>query len=195
MCVVRANQNAERPVSTRPLSGISVGRITSNVEIRSEATSSRRSSSSAYSSRTFPLPRCTATSGMDVLLAQGAEPLEDDVDVPRVRAEVEDGVEIDTGGDFVVGTRERREVDARVPGTDRVSLPAPGGVDTPETRVDEREPQPLAEVEAMARLQLLAHPLGAHDEALHQPREPVEHVVDGEKGVGEGDPRRRGMRD
>ena len=35
MCRVRANQNADIPVSTRPLSGIGVGRMTSNVEIRS----------------------------------------------------------------------------------------------------------------------------------------------------------------
>jgi hypothetical protein len=47
MCLVLANQNPERPVSTRPLSGISVGRTTSNVEIRSLATSSRRSPSRA----------------------------------------------------------------------------------------------------------------------------------------------------
>ena len=47
MSRVRANQKAESPVRTRPLSGISVGRITSKVEIRSDATSSRRSSSSA----------------------------------------------------------------------------------------------------------------------------------------------------
>src|SRR4029450_6212029 len=58
---VRANQNAERAVRTRPFAGMSVGSTTSKVEIRSEATSSSRSSSSAYSSRTFPLPRCTAS--------------------------------------------------------------------------------------------------------------------------------------
>ena len=44
---VRANQNADSPVSTRPLSGISVGSTTSKVEIRSLATSSRRSESSS----------------------------------------------------------------------------------------------------------------------------------------------------
>ena len=44
---VCANQNAESPVSTRPLSGISVGSTTSKVEMRSLATSSSRSSSSA----------------------------------------------------------------------------------------------------------------------------------------------------
>jgi hypothetical protein len=47
MCAVRANQNADSPVSTRPLSGIGVGSTTSNVEMRSEATSSSRSSASA----------------------------------------------------------------------------------------------------------------------------------------------------
>ena len=46
-CLVRANQKPESPVRTRPLSGISVGRTTSNVEMRSLATSSRRVSSSA----------------------------------------------------------------------------------------------------------------------------------------------------
>ncbi len=55
MCVVRENQNAERPVRTRPLSGIGVGKTTSNVEIRSLATSSSRSSSNAKISRTLPL--------------------------------------------------------------------------------------------------------------------------------------------
>src|SRR5262245_33499091 len=58
---VRANQNAERPVRTRPLSGITVGCTKSNVEMRSVATSKSRSASSAYRSRTFPLPRRTAS--------------------------------------------------------------------------------------------------------------------------------------
>jgi hypothetical protein len=47
MARVRTNQKAARPVSTRPLSGISVGRITSKVEMRSDATRSSRSSSRA----------------------------------------------------------------------------------------------------------------------------------------------------
>src|SRR5260221_11618519 len=64
------NQKPESPVSTRPLSGISVGRTTSKVEMRSLATSSRRSSSSAYSSRTFPDARCVA-SGMNGFLLGG----------------------------------------------------------------------------------------------------------------------------
>ena len=44
---VSANQNRDNAVSTRPLSGIGVGSTTSNAERRSEATSSRRSASSA----------------------------------------------------------------------------------------------------------------------------------------------------
>src|SRR5215467_8049659 len=85
------NQYPERPVSTRPLSGISVGRTTSKVEIRSDATSNRRCSSRAYSSRTLPLPMCSA-SGMDGLLLVGetAQPLEGAVEMGDRRVEIED---------------------------------------------------------------------------------------------------------
>ena len=44
MSVTRSYQWSEHAVSTRPLSGIGVGRITSNALIRSVATMSRRSS-------------------------------------------------------------------------------------------------------------------------------------------------------
>src|ERR1035437_8499094 len=50
---VWANQKRDRPVSTRPLSGIGVGRTTSKAESRSLATSSRRSPTSNRS-RTLP---------------------------------------------------------------------------------------------------------------------------------------------
>src|SRR5919202_2358294 len=97
---VRTNQKADSPVSTRPLSGISVGRTTSNVEMRSLATSSSRSSSSAYSSRTFPVPTWATASGMNGFLLpdERAEALEDGVDVADGRIEVEDGVEVDPTG-------------------------------------------------------------------------------------------------
>src|SRR5262245_2101493 len=49
-----ANQNRDSPVSTRPLSGIAVGRTTSNADSRSDATRSSRSASSPYRSRTLP---------------------------------------------------------------------------------------------------------------------------------------------
>ena len=50
---VRPNQKWERPVSTRPLSGIGVGRTTSKAEMRSDATISSRSPK-PYISRTLP---------------------------------------------------------------------------------------------------------------------------------------------
>src|SRR5438034_4760217 len=53
-CSVSANQNRDSPVRTRPLSGIGVGRITSNALIRSEATITSRSGSTRYRSRTLP---------------------------------------------------------------------------------------------------------------------------------------------
>src|SRR6188508_3880505 len=108
---VRANQKPERPVRTRPLSGISVGRTTSKVEIRSLATSSRRSSSSAYSSRTLPLPTWTA-SGMDGLLSrhERGQALEHGVDVAGVGGEVEDGVEVDPSRDLRVDRGELAQV-------------------------------------------------------------------------------------
>src|SRR4249919_1447053 len=105
---VRANQKPERPVSTRPLSGISVGRTTSNVEILSLATSRSRSASSSKISLTLPLATWTA-SGMDGLLlsfgdllGEGAEAFEDDVDVPEGVVEVESGRQrlwVETGAD------------------------------------------------------------------------------------------------
>src|SRR3954463_15393339 len=110
--LVRANQNAESPVSTRPLSGISVRRTTSKVEIRSLATSKRRSSSSSYSSLTLPLPTCMAASGMNRVLLSGelAQPLEDGVDVTCVPAAVEDRVEVDPARDLFVRAHELAEV-------------------------------------------------------------------------------------
>src|SRR5271157_24012 len=53
MSAVWRNQNRDSPVSTRPLSGIGVGRTTSNADSRSLATSSRRSPTSNRS-RTLP---------------------------------------------------------------------------------------------------------------------------------------------
>ena len=57
---VRANQKRDSPVSTRPLSGMGVGSTTSNAESRSDATSSSRSASRAYRSRTLPERRNAA---------------------------------------------------------------------------------------------------------------------------------------
>src|SRR4051812_41983047 len=119
---VCANQNAERPVRTRPLSGISVGRTTSNVEIRSLATSSSRSSSIVNSSRTFPLATWTSVSDMSLLSRQVVEPLEGGVEVARVRAVVECLADVDASGDPRVRLDERAEVEPFVPCAERVLL-------------------------------------------------------------------------
>src|SRR5947209_3246978 len=165
---VRANQKPDNPVSTRPLSRISVGRTTSKVEMRSLATSSRRSSSSAYSSRTLPLPTW-AVSGMDRFLLpyEGAEPLEDGVDVTGVGGEIEDGVEVDASRELAIGSDELAKILFLVPGAKRVPLNEAVGLIALEPRLDEREQEPLAEEETMARLEIAPHPLGPHHEPLH----------------------------
>src|SRR4249919_4133126 len=142
---VRANQKPERPVRTRPLSGISVGRTTSNVEMRSLATSSRRPASSSNSSRTLPLPTWTAASGMDWLLSWGesGKPLEHSVDVPGVPAEIEDHVEIDPARDRLVRSDELAEVPLLLQRLNRVRLDQPVRGVALEPGLDEREQETL----------------------------------------------------
>src|SRR3954468_7595389 len=124
---VRVNQKPDRPVSTRPLSGISVGRMTSKVEMRSLATRSKRSSSSAYSSRTFPLATCVAASGMNgfLLRNEAADTVEDAVEMGDRRVEVEDGCEsvlVETRSDLAVGANEVGEFAPFLPRLHRVAL-------------------------------------------------------------------------
>src|SRR4029079_5000462 len=81
---VLENQTLDRPVSTRPLSGISVGRTTSNADSLSDATNSSRSSPIAYRSRTLPErtnePAVELTGDMDFCL-QAVESGDDGGDV------------------------------------------------------------------------------------------------------------------
>src|SRR4051812_2700442 len=164
MCFVRANQKPERPVRTRPLSGIGVGRTTSNVEMRSLATSSRRSSSSAYSSRTLPLPTCTAVSDMDglLLLGEAMDAVEDAVEMGDGGGEIEHLVEpfrAEAAGDRGVGTRELDEVALFVPGAHRRDLHERVGVGALEPRLDERKQQPVREEQVVRRVEVPPHPL------------------------------------
>src|SRR3954452_3298446 len=139
MSCVRANQNADRPVSTRPLSGISVGKTTSKVEIRSLATSSSRSSSTSYSSRTFPLPTCVTASGMNRILLSGelAQPLEDGVDVTCVPAEVEDPIELAAAADPLARAHQLAEVLLLLVRPQRVPLQEPVCLPAGQARLDE----------------------------------------------------------
>src|SRR4051812_17640873 len=186
MCFVRANQKPERPVRTRPLSGIGVGRTTSNVEMRSLATSSRRSSSSAYSSRTLPLPTCTAVSDMGglLLLGEAMDAVEHAVEMSDGGGEIEDLVEAlraETVGDRGVGARELHEVALFVPRAHRRGLHERVGVCALEPRLDERQQQAVREEQVVRRVEVAAHPLGIDDEPLDDPGEPVEHVVEREE--------------
>ena len=61
--------------------------------------------------------------------------------------------------------------------------------------LDQREQHALREEEAVARLQVRAHPLGQDDEAFDQPGEPVEHVVEREERVRHDDALGRRVRD
>src|SRR5918996_6460899 len=93
---VSANQNRDSPVSTRPLSGTSVGSTTSNALMRSDATSSNRPSGSSYRSRTLPDRRNRSAVSMAYLgrRRQRVEPFDDCVDVAQERGLVEACVEI-----------------------------------------------------------------------------------------------------
>src|SRR4051794_27207303 len=197
MSRVRANQNAESPESTRPLSGISVGRTTSKVEIRSLATSNSRSSSIVNSSRTLPLATWTSVSDMHGLLmcGQGVESFEDGVEMSRVRAEVEGLAQVDPAGDPLVGLDERREVQLLVPGPEGVLLDEPVRLVPRQAGLDEREQDALAEEEAVTRVEVRTHPAGEDDEALDEPRKAVEHVVEREERIRQNDPLGRGVRD
>src|SRR3954453_4673223 len=197
MCFVRANQKPERPVSTRPLSGISVGRTTSNVEMRSLATSKSRSSSSAYSSRTFSLPTCRAASGMNrfLLSDEGVEAVEHGLDVTHGRVEVEDGVEIDAACQLAIGAHELDEVRLLFPCTHRVCLDGAVRIVPREPGLDEREQQTMAEEQTVTGVEVAAHALWIDDETLDDPVEAIEHVVECKEGVGNDDSLRRRLRD
>src|SRR5581483_9909064 len=123
-------------------------------------------------SRTFPDATCWAASGMGWFPLQGFETGEDGVDVAGVGGQVERGGEIDARGDLLL------------PGPHRGALHEPVRVVAGEPRLDERAEDALGEEQEVARLEVAAHPLGPHDETLDEPREAVEHVVEGEERVG-----------
>src|SRR4051794_31457255 len=153
--------------------------------MRSLATSKSRSSSSAYSSRTFPLPTCRAASGMDrfLLSDEGVQAIEDRVDVTDGRVEVEDTVEIDAARELGGMTHELGEIRLLLPGAHRMRLHrAIRGV-AGETGLDEREQQTVAEEETVARIEVASHPFGIDDQAGDDPVEAIEHVVECEERV------------
>src|SRR3990172_1484399 len=199
---VRLNQNPDRPVSTRPLSGIALGSTTSNVEMRSVATKSRRSASSSKISRTLPLPTCTAVeSDMNWFLLSGrqrGQALEERVDVPEGLSQVEDLAErlrAEPARNLPVCLHERAKVELLLPRAEGVPLHEAIGLVAGEARADEREEEALAEDETVRGLKVSAHPIRIDDEAFRQPGEAIEHVIECEKGVGNRDPLGARVRD
>src|SRR5262245_40167510 len=104
---------------------------------------------------------------MHGLLYEVVEAVEDDVDVTRIRALVEHGVEVDAN--VAVVADELAEVEILVPRAHRVALHETVRIVALEPRLDEREQQPLREVEAVARVEVAAHALGVDDEAVDEP--------------------------
>src|SRR3954451_22669916 len=110
---------------------------------------------------------------MHGLLYEVVETIEDHVDVTRVRALVEDGIEIGATGNFDIATRERSKILLLFPRAHRVALHQAVRLVALEPGLDEGEQQPLGEVESVARLEVPPHPLGTHDHTVDEPREPV----------------------
>ena len=188
MSRVRANQNPESPVSTRPLSGISVGSTTSNVEIRSLATSSSR----RHPARTARGPcRCRCAwlhTDRFLLRSEAAEPVERGVEVGDGGVQVEDvvqGASSSSARDLRVVADELAEVAFLVPRAHRVALHEPVRLGALHAALDQREQQAVREEQPVRRPEVPHHPLGVDDEPVDDPREAVEHVVEREERVGD----------
>ncbi len=113
----------------------------------------------------------------------------------RVRGQIEDLVEIDAARELAVGTDELAEVLLFFRGAQGMALHQPVRLVAGKAGIDECEQEPLAEKEAVTRFEVAPHPLGADDQALDEPGEAVEHVIQCEKGVGDDDTLGGGVRD
>src|SRR2546423_13852329 len=119
-------------------------------------------------------------------VSERLQALEDDVDVLYGRRQIERALErgrIQSGRDLLVAEDELAKVALPVPRLQRMALHNSIGVAALEPRTDEREQQPVREDEAVGGIDVAAHPLGVHDEAVDDPTEPVEHVVECEEGI------------
>src|SRR5690349_14060332 len=188
---VRENQNRDRPVRTRPLSGISVGRTTSKALRRSDATRRRRSAETAYRSRTLPERRNVSASGIELDL-QAVETGDHGRDMAKECAVVEAAVQVgeaDPLGDVGVGPEEITKRETLVGGAQRGALhDRIGRFAAQPTPLDEEPEHPAARVEAETAGDVLAHPLLANDESLDQAGHLHEHVVEEDRRVGQDHP-------
>src|SRR4029079_18391795 len=109
--------------------------------------------------------------------------------------EIEHRVEIDPAADLRVAAGESCKVGLFLPGPHCVILDEAVRIVAGEPGLDEREEEAMTEDEAVARFEIAEHPLGMDDEPFDDPREAVEHVVEGEERIGDDDALGRGLRD
>src|SRR5450830_1718250 len=216
--VVASNQKREMPVRTRPLSGIGVGRTTSNAESRSLATRSRRSPTSNRS-RTLPL-RTKPAAGEAVPAFRGSPGLAMSAGgigsllsgrskhvqashggghVPQEVAFVEAGGERfvrETGGDIRIGGEQLAQLAAFIGGTQRIPLDHSVRLLAGKAGLlDQGQQDAAAAVEAQAPLYVLAHPVRPDDQSLNQAAGLHQHVVEQDRGVGKEHALGRGVAD
>jgi two-component system, OmpR family, response regulator RegX3 len=79
---------------------------------------------------------------------------------------------------------ELAQIEALVPGAEGVSLHEPVRLVPGQPGFDEGQQDPLAEDEAVRRIEIRPHSLRVHDETIDKPGEAVEHVIEREERVG-----------
>src|SRR4051812_1159656 len=130
---------------------------------------------------------------MDVILLscrEYGETIEERVDVAKGRLQIECFCERSrrqSSHDSLVGLEERSEIELLVPRPESGSLHETVRLVPRNADADEREENALAEHEAMRGLQVAPHAASIHDEPVDQPREAVEHVVEGQKRIRKND--------
>ena len=85
---------------------------------------------------------------------EGVQTVEDGVDVPDGRLEIEDCIEIDPTGDLGIAPDELGEICLLLPRAHRMALYEPVGVVAREARIDQRQQEAMAEDEPVARFEI-----------------------------------------
>src|SRR5439155_4594687 len=207
MSAVSANQYRDNAVSTRPLSGIGVGRATSKALTRSEATMTRRSASTMYRSRTLPDRVIASAASIGGRLSgrgpfgrdERVEARDDLGDVGKVAGVIEARVQIGKAERAGDGRLEREQLAQRpalVRGGHRRSLHDVVGLLPWEAgALDQGHEGARRSVEPEPPIDVLAHPLRPDEEIPNEPRRLLEQVVEQDRGVGQDNPLGRRMAD
>src|SRR6266516_5423546 len=130
-----------------------------------------------------------------LLLGEGVQTVEDGVNVPDCRLEVENPIEIDPTGDLRIAANELGEICFLLPRAHRMALYEPIRVVACKARVDQRQQKAVAEDKAVARFEVPQHSLRIDDEAFDDPGKAVERVIERDERVGNDDPLSGRLRD